>query len=106
MSEDATQADAATRVNAVGFVTMLLCLVAPCAGFMTVFLALPLGMYGLRLGRSVLDAQVPSVDRAYARTGLRLCIMGVVYSLAAMVFALGSLMICLLGAMVAISSGL
>ena len=70
----------ATTANTLGIVSVIMCLVAPCATYMPLLFAFPLALITVHYGRSVLAEDPDEITTVYARTGLTLGVIALVYS--------------------------
>jgi hypothetical protein len=78
----------AQTANTLGLIAVILCLVAPCAGCMTILIALPLSMVCIHSARTVLAEDPDETSAVYARTGLVLGVVSLVYCCIVLMIAL------------------
>ena len=67
MSEESVRQKARTAWS-LGLVAIILCVVAPCAGYISLLAALPLGWIAMAQARRVLEDGPDEASEAYART--------------------------------------
>ena len=78
---DAERIQKAETASSMAILSVILCLMTSCGACVTVFLALPISMWGLYLCRTALDTEDPSeLVRAYARPAMFINLVCLLYS--------------------------
>ena len=83
----------AQTANTLGLISVILCLVAPCASCLTILFALPLSMVCIHSARTVLAEDPDEATTVYARTGLVLGVVSLVYSCIVILIIIGYIML-------------
>ena len=67
--------------STLGTLSIVLCLVAPCASCMTLFFALPLSLVSIQFARTAMEDSDDELTIAYGRNGMTLGVISLIYTL-------------------------
>jgi len=73
--------DRARTSSTLGTLSIVLCLVAPCASCLTLFFALPLSLVSIQFARTAMEDSEDELTIAYGRNGMTLGVIALIYTL-------------------------
>ncbi len=80
-SVDYEARDRARTSSTLGTLSVVLCLVAPCASCMTLIFALPLSLFAIQFARTAMEESTDELTLAHGRNGMTLGVISLIYTL-------------------------